>query len=202
MLQLFLPNDRMMAFSSLSRYGMTFGLLTDDLGKELLTWFLGDSHARISVRLVEALESRENDPDSGEKWLGSLAKYDPDSRSWKTHQISLIEDLSESLETLPRWGTVQNMEFFPRLTPAGISNAKGSGSWPAPTASNAKHGWGFGKRTTGRYKQKILDRYDETGWTPWPSLNEALMDWPIGWTDLKPLGMAKFQQWLAWHGKF
>jgi hypothetical protein len=33
---------------------------------------------------------------------------------------------------------------------------------------------------------------------PWV---EWLMGWPIGWTDLKPLVMDKFQQWLDSHGK-
>lgn len=28
---------------------------------------------------------------------------------------------------------------------------------------------------------------------PWV---EWLMGWPIGWTDLKPLGMGKFRSWL------
>jgi len=31
-------------------------------------------------------------------------------------------------------------------------------------------------------------------WTEW------LMAWPIAWTDLRPLAMDKFQQWLHSHG--
>ena len=46
----FLPPDRMMAFSRPSRFGMTFGPLTDTLGAELLTWFLGASRAKTSVQ--------------------------------------------------------------------------------------------------------------------------------------------------------
>jgi hypothetical protein len=34
---------------------------------------------------------------------------------------------------------------------------------------------------------------------PWV---EWLMGWPIGWTDLKPLEMDKFQQWRRSHGEF
>ena len=34
-----------------------------------------------------------------------------------------------------------------------------------------------------------------------PKFSEWLMGWPIGWTDLKPLGMDKFQQWLRLHGE-
>jgi len=35
-----------------------------------------------------------------------------------------------------------------------------------------------------------------------PSFAEWLMDWPIGWTELKPLAMDKYHQWLNWHGRF
>jgi DNA (cytosine-5)-methyltransferase 1 len=35
-----------------------------------------------------------------------------------------------------------------------------------------------------------------------PEWVEWLMGWTIGWTDLKPLEMGKFQQWLNSHGKY
>lgn len=35
-----------------------------------------------------------------------------------------------------------------------------------------------------------------------PDWVEWLMGWPIGWTDLKPLEMAKFQQWQLQHSRF
>lgn len=34
-----------------------------------------------------------------------------------------------------------------------------------------------------------------------PDWVEWLMGWPIEWTDLKPLAMGRFQQWLSLHGK-
>lgn len=34
-----------------------------------------------------------------------------------------------------------------------------------------------------------------------PTWVEWLMGWPIGWTDLKPLGMDRFQEWLRQHGE-
>jgi hypothetical protein len=33
-----------------------------------------------------------------------------------------------------------------------------------------------------------------------PELPEWIMGWPIGWTDLSPLGTDKFQQWRRKHG--
>jgi len=35
-----------------------------------------------------------------------------------------------------------------------------------------------------------------------PDWVEWLMGWPIGWTDLKPLAMDKFQQWQHLHGNY
>ena len=35
-----------------------------------------------------------------------------------------------------------------------------------------------------------------------PNWVEWLMGWPIGWTDLKPLEMDKFQQWLEQFGRY
>ena len=49
----FLPPDRMTAFSRPSRFGMTFGPLTDTLGAELLTWFREASRARTSAQPVK-----------------------------------------------------------------------------------------------------------------------------------------------------
>jgi hypothetical protein len=36
---------------------------------------------------------------------------------------------------------------------------------------------------------------------PDPINQEWLMGWPIGWTDLAPLEMGKYQQWFDSHGK-
>ena len=37
---------------------------------------------------------------------------------------------------------------------------------------------------------------DQIGGVPHPEFLEDLMGWPIGWTELKPLEMASFRQWL------
>jgi len=34
-----------------------------------------------------------------------------------------------------------------------------------------------------------------------PTWVEWLMGWPLGWTDLKPLAMDKYLQWLQLHGR-
>jgi len=43
---------------------------------------------------------------------------------------------------------------------------------------------------------------DQIGGQLNPTWVEWLMGWLLGWTELKPLGMDKFQQWRQQHGKF
>jgi hypothetical protein len=49
---------------------------------------------------------------------------------------------------------------------------------------------------------KDLVQVEITGRDYCPELPEWVMGWPIGWTDLRPLAMDRFQQWLLSHGKF
>ena len=55
-------------------------------------------------RRTRGMDWMESGLDFGERCPELLAKYDPNTHSWKTVQISLIEDSIESLQTLPRWG--------------------------------------------------------------------------------------------------
>ena len=195
-LQAYLSPDRMTAFSRLSRFGMTFAPLMDDLGEELLTWFRAGFPVRTSALQGGATDLTESGRDSGEKCGESLAKYDPDTSSWKTAQRSLFEDSTLSLGTWPRWGSIRNGELFPRQIPGHLTNAKGSGSWPTPTKSVGKHGFGVSKTGRGRYSPRIVKQVLEFGGTSVPAETmEWLMDWPIGWTDLKPLAMDRFLSW-------
>ena len=125
--QAFSSPDRMMAFSRLSRFGMTFAPLTDTLGADVLTWCLADSLARTSAPPGRAQESTAAAPACGPTWRGSLAKFDPASCSWKTAQLSLLEDLAESLETWPRSGLMLRGECFPLLTLEHRTVESGSG---------------------------------------------------------------------------
>jgi hypothetical protein len=130
----FLPPAKMTDFSRLSRFGMTFGPLTDDLGAELLTWFLEASHARTSASPARETGLTESGQDCGQKWRGSLAKYDPDLRGWKTAQRSLLGDSEEFSETWPRWGTTVAGELYLLPTPELRTSGNVSGSWPTPNA--------------------------------------------------------------------
>lgn len=130
----YLSPDRMTDFSRLSRFGMTFEPLTEDLGEGLLTWFLAGFPARTSVLPGKAPASRESTPGCGWKWPASLAKYDPDSCSWKTRQHSLLGGLTEYSETWPPWGTMRDGECWERITLAPRTSGTESGLWQTPVA--------------------------------------------------------------------
>jgi hypothetical protein len=123
----FWRNDKTMESSNLSQFGLTLQLLTADRGEALLTWYLAGFHAKTSAPQEKALASKAQEAECGKKWHGLLAKYDPNTCLWKTAQCSLLEDLEQSLETWPRWGTMQNGECFRRPMLAQITLESGFG---------------------------------------------------------------------------
>jgi len=100
----YLPPDRMTAFSRLSRFGMTFKPLTENLGQDVLTSYLEDFPVRTFPQPDEALASKEPDRECGDTWRELLARYDPDTSTWKIPQCSLLEDSIKFSEIWPRWG--------------------------------------------------------------------------------------------------
>jgi hypothetical protein len=227
--QAYLCSDKMMGFSRLSRFGMTFRILTEDRGEALLMSYLEGFPARTSVQQERGLESTESNQACGEKWQGSFAKYDPDTHSLRTHQCSLLEDLTESCQTLPAWGLMRDGECWeqPTLvlrikgTESGLwrtpqaADAKSSivqkgyatnlthqvMKWPTPTARIWKGGGRQMIRSDGKSREDMLDwLVEKDGGRLNPTWVEWLMGWPLEWTDLKPLETDKFQQWQQQHG--
>jgi hypothetical protein len=136
----FLLPDKMTAFSRLSRSGMTFAPLTEDLGEDVLTWFLEGFPARTSAAPERALESTESDLECGWKWHGSFAKWHPATSSWKTRQCSLLEGLEEFSETWPKWGSMQDGECLELATLERHIRESESGLWGTPRVGMARGG--------------------------------------------------------------
>jgi hypothetical protein len=67
--------------------------------------------------------------------------------------------------------------------------------WPTPTAHNAKE-----TNAPSELQRNTPTLAAQAGGTLNPTWVEWLMGWPLGWTDLKPLEMDKYQQWLQQHG--
>ena len=114
--QAYCAPDKMTGFSRLSRFGMTFKPLEENLGEELLTSYLAGFHAKTSQLQGKVSESKESEAQCGEKWRGSFTRYDPDTSSWKTHQCLLLGDLESFSETWPQWGLMRNGECWEQTT--------------------------------------------------------------------------------------
>jgi hypothetical protein len=181
---------------SRSRSGMTCGHLMDAHGEALLTWFREDSRAKTSAQPEQAQESKARNQDSGQRWRESFAKFDPDTRSLKTVQCSLLEDSTAYYATLPRWGSMSSGELSERTRPAHLTSVTGFGSLlPTPTAHNAKetNAPSEATRNTPTLAAQVGGKLNPT-WVEW------LMGWPLGWTDLSASATDKFQAWLSSHG--
>ena len=188
--QAYCAPDKMMDFSRLSRFGMTYKPLMETRGEELLMSYRAAFHAKTSQLQETETDLMESEAECGEKCQGLLAKYDQDMHLWRTVQCSLLEDLNESLQTLPQWGMTVGGELYLLPTLVQTIDAKESGFthvWGTPKAQDSRHalrdrGKGnLGEQVSGLHNGGKLNPL----WTEW------LMGWPLGWTDLKPLEMDK-----------
>ena len=180
--QAFCAPDKMTAFSRLSRFGMTYKPLTASRGEELLTLYQAAFHAKTYQPQGGGLALTESAAGCGEKWRASFTKYNPDSRSWKTHQCSLLEDLEPFLETWPQWGLMRDGECWEQQTLAQTTSATESGSllptptmqglnggsnsrksaiakgnWPTPAASDGQRGGTITDKMTGQSLPQMVN---------------------------------------------
>jgi len=132
----YLPLDKMTAFLRLSRFGMTFKLLTADRGAELLMSYLAAFPARTSALQEKAQASPASAAECGDTWRGSLARFDPVASLWRTAQHSLLEDSQSSSVTWPRSGMTVDGQCWELPTLAHRTSATDSGLWPTPVASD------------------------------------------------------------------
>lgn len=210
--QAYCSPDKMTAYSRLSRFGMTYAPLTDDLGAALLTWYLEASRARTSVFLEKEKDWKGQEADYGQKWRGSFAKFDRDSHSWKIPQTLPGWDLTVSSETWPKWGTMQNgvcWELMPLDYPIIEPEY---GFLPTMRACIAKHGLCWKRAEEGKPKGNLEDYlaylYVRSGgkrvrgMCVSASFAALMMGWPQKWTSLKPLATGKFLQWRQLHSGF
>lgn len=187
-----------------SQYGTTSEPSTEDLGRALLTWYLADFPVRTAHALTPMeTDSTESGLDCGPKCAGSFARWHPRTSSWRTAQCSLFGGLSEYSGTWPRWGMMRNGECWELTMPAALSGVNDSGLLPAPLADDWKGGSTARHSKTGRSRDDQLRHWNKIHHGlkyPIPGHSEALMMWPIGWTDCEQSAMDKYQQWCASHG--
>lgn len=223
----FWRNDKMMDVSRLSQFGPTLRLLTVQDGEALLMSYLAAFPVRTLAHREPKKGSTGGAPASGANLPGLLAKYDPDSSSWKTAQCSLFSDSIESLATFPKWGMTRNGGLYlrrtaglpicesasgllPTLTVCGNYNRPGaskkSGMWLATYLTLRATDTGAGEKSE-TFVKRMGDRGEhcfqslpsQMGGPLNPRWCEGFMGFPIGWTELKPLAMDKFQEWQQQH---
>jgi hypothetical protein len=130
--QAYCAPDKMMDFSRLSRFGMTYKPLMENLGEELLTLFRGAFHAQTFPSQAEAQGLTEKVHQCGITWHGWLAKFDQDSYSWKTAQCSFIEESGECLEIFPVSGMTRGGLLWERMTLERRTKGIERGLWRTP----------------------------------------------------------------------
>jgi DNA (cytosine-5)-methyltransferase 1 len=194
---------------------MMYKPLTENLGKELLMSYLEDFRARTLAQPERGGELLEAEVPCGNTWRELLGKYNPDTLLWKTAQCSLLEDLEQSLEIWPRWGSMRNGECFQQPMLAQITNEIEFGLsekvpnnldfFHTPCTTGLDGGSNSRKALKKRmekmptplssdYKgvQRMRDNHQNdlaavVGGPVNPTFSEWLMGWPLEWTDLKPL---------------
>jgi len=204
---MFWSPDKTTDASTRSRSGMTYEPLTDDRGGDVLSWFMGDFLVRISVAQEREQESKEKRVVFGPKCGGLLARFCPPptkdcESSLRTPQCLLFEEGQESLQTLPRWGSIVDGELWEHTIPEHLTSGTGSGFLPTPTANEDAAGTPNGKM------QGMLGNHPDIrgttqeewdGGTLNPDYTEWMMGWVIGWTSTEPLNPDRF---LAWQRAF
>lgn len=202
------------ASSTTHQSGAMLGHSTGDPGVD--AWILSLRASRANRLLQEAKSGvRTIHETCGLTPFALLERSGPHGFCWRTPQtcfsILLNEDAhhisSESLQSWPPAG-MWDVGAAYRLAPLdSTTNGDGCGLLPTPVARDGKSFYVATRRTALRVMRKKPLRqlhwsqygtvyHDlKKGWAN-PRFSELMMGWPIGWTDLRPLGRDKFQQWL------
>jgi len=198
----FWRSDKMMEFSSLSRFGLTLNLLTEDHGEGLLMSYLEGFPARTSHQPVEEQESMELSHRCGHKWQESSTKFDPFTLTWKTHLCLLEKDLPESSVTLPKLGLTVDGVVFQQKNVVRLISEIVSGWSGEMFATPQARDYRSGSLSRWNDPRRSRNLNDQVGGLLNPSWEEWLMGWPTGWTELRPLEMDRFQEWRQQHSIF
>ena len=142
---------------------------------------------------------------------GSLAQ-EVESGFLETHRKWPTPNTMDSMkgrtpEELKKQATYNKGKWGPKLQTGNLRDAV---MWPTPEA-NERNAYPRMTKTrkgvqkvepnlAGAVKTERNSDGSPTGGQLNPNWVEWLIGWPIGWTDLKPLAMGKYQQWLRQHG--
>jgi hypothetical protein len=142
-----------------------------------LTSSVEDSPAKISASPGRAQDSTERARVFGASTPVSLASFDRDTCSWRTSQLSLLEEWDEFSGTWPRSGMTRSGTAFQLAPLAPLTGGTGSGLWPTPSVCGNYNHKGASV-TSGDGLATVVGGSLNPAWVEW------LMGYPLGWTDL------------------
>lgn len=167
--------------------GTIFARSTVSHGEDVLTWYLeafpvNPTHRRLEAATLRTISGRR----CGESWQRQL----PGTYSRRT---SHGPQLTRRQTTSNRWVTPSDAFPFPRQTWALTMHGNAIGYVHTPTAT-------ANYAAPSMQKWQSCRSFVRAFGLPSPEVHEHLMDWPTGWSALKPLAKDKWHAWLQRHG--
>lgn len=160
------------------------GIMLHGLCSELMTWELPTSERESGFLHLIPSPTACNAPNVGANTTGPKSLLEVAQTGWKPGQVWI---------GTPTASMSKRSKKFARktLTPAEFIE-----KYPTPMATDAKN-----NGSPGQQRRHSPQLGAVVGGALNPQWVEWLMGWPIGWTDLKPLAMAKFHSWLQQHSQ-
>lgn len=164
-----------------------------------LTFSQSPFHAATSLLLEKVRELKGKIAGCGLKPIGLLGRFDPHTSLLKTAQGSLFEDCTSYLDRLPVSGIMQNGQIYKARSLVSSNTVEGYILLPTPIKNDSKgSGFQYFGASTNKWKKGAyhLNAYlrdgEHDGRYPNPELTEALMTFPVGYTDLQVLEMPSY----------
>ena len=144
-----------------------------------------------------------------QNWPTPTARSAPDCQAERRRKSPSLE----AMANMRVWPTPRAADGKGAASPLAAGKARARGfapnlpevvaemQWPTPTANDAKNcTLPESQRERDGMAGALMAAGVPSGGRLNPMWVEWLMGWPLGWTDLKPLAMDKFRQWLEQHG--
>lgn len=188
-----------------SQYGTILEHSTEDRGKAKPKFSAEDSHAKTSQTLdnpqkIKKKESKAKNLHYGKSMRELLEKLNLKLSLPKIPLCFELGDLESYSKTWPKWALMQDGVCLELGTSVQFTKEKECGFWPTPQAGDYK---GAGKNS--KFGQRMItykiwsDGEDFRTAYPNPTALEAVMKWPISWTELNQSETDKFLKWLQLH---
>ena len=155
--------------------------------------FAEDSHVRTFLVPEKEQESMPKGAASGGKCSGPFAWYDQSTCLWRTWQRCLTGGLMKFLGRWPKAGMMRNGRCYELPNSACLIEEKDSFLLPTMRASLGEKGVCFARVESTEHRSNLEDflavkmslKREDGPYKMNPRFCEALMSFPIGWTDLE-----------------